>query len=254
VGSLIVVGSARHLARIAVRFILAFLFLTVIGVQFIGVTLANFKPSPYPGTPDTNKPSIKIQEPYPNRTYNAKSITYNVTVERPASWYESPRYGTYLCAVGYIIDGEENVTIAPIVDRSVSRYVLDPTGKFFIRNPELRDVDLPDAQTFTLEGNLSELSEGSHTIQVWTNAVSKYTPADKRNTFLYPVYEIPVYATSGTVSFYVANQEIETEAKPLPTELFTFLLVAAVSVAVAVVVAVAVLAYFKKCKREAEPS
>ncbi len=246
---IVVWGNASHVKRTAARSTLLLLFSMTIGVQLIAVALANFKPSPYPGTPDTSKPSIKIQEPYPDKSYNAKSVAYNITVENPASWYNAygERYAGELLFLGYTLDGKKNVTIAPIENQNASRYIYDPTGKFFIPNPDY--VELPSSQSFTFKGNFSELSEGSHTVQFWAYAVSRYTPEEERNTFLYPVYKVYTYAASDTVSFYVTNQEEGTEARLLTTGFFTFLLVATVSVAVAAVVVVAVLVCWKKRKR-----
>ena len=184
--------------------------------QLVAVPMANFKPSPYPGTPDYNIPTIIVQEPTPVKNYNSEDIFYNITIVSPTSWYNEwgERSFGALTSVGYTIDGRENVTIAPIENQNVSRYIYDPTGKFFIRNPDY--VELPTSQTATLKGNLTDLPEGSHTVQFWAYAASKYTPEEERNTFLYPVYEVHTYAVSELVSFQVGNQEIGTEAGPFP--------------------------------------
>jgi hypothetical protein len=220
------------------------MFSTMVAVQFIAVSMANFKPSPYRGTPDYNKPTITVQEPYAGKTYNEKSIFYNITIVNPASWYTDWGEQFYggLTSVGYTIDGRENVTIAPIENQNVSRYIYDPTGKFFVLNPDY--VDLPASQTSTLKGNLTDLPEGNHTVQFWADGISKYTPEEERNTFLYPVYEVHTQATSDTVSFYVTNQGLGSE-----TEAFPWLPVVGVSVAVVAAVAVTTLVYLKKRRR-----
>jgi hypothetical protein len=228
------------LNRIVARSVLLLVFSTMVAVQFVDVSMANFSPSPYRGTPDYNKPTITVQEPYAGRTYNEKVIFYNITIVNPTSWYTEWGEQFYggLTSVGYTIDGKENVTIAPIENQNVSRIIYDPTGKFFVLNPDY--VDLPTSQTATLKGNLTDLPEGNHTVQFWANAISKYTPEEERNTFLYPVYEVQTQAASDTVSFYVTNQEVGSKTEPFP-----WLPVAAISVAAAVVVVVAVV-YVKK--------
>lgn len=210
----------------------------------MAVSTANFKPSPYPGTPDYSVPTIAVQEPYSGKNYNSEGIFYNLTIVSPTSWYNAWGERSFggLTSVGYTIDGKLNVTIAPIENQNVSRYIYDPTGKFFIPNPDY--VELPTSQTATMKGNLTGLPEGSHTVQFWAYAESKWTPEEERNTFLYPVYEVYTYAESDVVSFQVGMQGAGTEAGSFP-----LLPVAAVSVTVAIVVFVAGMVHVRKRKR-----
>jgi hypothetical protein len=231
------------LNKVTARFVLLLLFSATTAAQLVAVSTANFKPSPYPGTPDYSKPTITVQEPS-GKNYDSESIFYNITIASPTSWYSEwgERFFGGLTLVGYTIDGRINVTIAPIENQNVSRYIYDPTGKFFIPNPDY--VELPTSQTATLKGNLTDLPNGSHTVQFWAYAESKWTPEEERNTFLYPVYEVYTYAESDVVSFQVGMQGAGTEAGPFP-----WLPVAAVSVAVAALVAVIGLLYWKKRRR-----
>jgi hypothetical protein len=226
------------------RFVLLLLFSAMTTAQLVAVSMANFKPSPYPGTPDYNIPTITVQEPNPVKNYNSEDIFYDITIVNPTSWYSElgEQFFGGLTSVGYTIDGRENVTIAPIENQNVSRYIYDPTGKFFIRNPDY--VELPTSQTATLKGNLTDLPNGSHTVQFWAYGASKYTPEEERNTFLYPVYEVHTYAESELVSFQVGMQGAGAEAGSFP-----WLPVAAISVAVAAVVAAAAVVHLKKNKR-----
>jgi len=231
--------------RTAVRLILMFLFLVTIGGQFIVETLADSPQSPYPETPDTSQPSIKIDSPNPTNIYNVQNIPYSITIEKPVSWVEN--FTGHLCSVGYIIDRKENFTIADADDNPVPKYIYEPNKEFFIPNPDYIDLR-SENQSITLVGNLSGLTEGNHTIQFWVNSVTFYHPADTPRTFYgwwTVVAEMPVEALSDTVSFSVTNQEIETEAKPFPTTL---------AIATSLIIAVVCLSlfvYFKKHKRNA---
>lgn len=226
------------------RFVMLLLFSAMTAAQLVAVSTANFKPSPYPGTPDYSKPTIAVQEPYSGENYKSGDIFYNITIVSPTSWYDEwgERFFGGLASVGYTIDGRENVTIAPIENQNASRYIYDPTGKFFIRNPDY--VELPTSQTASLKGNLTDLPNGSHTVQFWAYGASKYTPEEERNTFLYPVYEVHTYAESELVSFQVGMQGIGTEAVPFP-----WLPVAAVSGSVGTVVTAVALVCLKKRRR-----
>jgi hypothetical protein len=233
------------------RHLLAVLLSTVLGAESAAVALANptLGPSTLPETPDTNMPSINIQAPELNKVYNAKSVPYSITVEKPASWIEN---GTgYLRSVGYIIDEKTNVTIADIFNASISLSVEEP-GKLVL-TPNADYVDLnSENRSLTVKGNLSGLSEGNHSIQVWVNSISEYHPADVPHDFYgwwAAVAEIPLETLSNVVPFSVTNQVIEPEVEPLPN-----LLVAAISVTVAAVVASGALVFSKKSKHEAQAS
>ena len=231
--------------RTTTRFVLLLLFSAITTAQLVSVSTANFTPSPYPGTPDHNVPTIAVQEPYSGKNYNSEGVFYNITIESPTSWYNEwgERSFGELTSLGYTIDGSENVTIAPIENQNVSRYIFDPTGKFFVKNPDY--VELPTSQTVAMKGNLTGLLKGSHTVQFWAYGESKWTPEEERNNFLYPVYEVYTYAESELVSFQVGMQWIGTETEPFPTTL----VLAASGASLAVVAAAGLVVYFKKRKR-----
>lgn len=223
-----------------------------VGAQSIAIALANpdLASSTLPETPDMSKPSIKIQTPEPNKVYNAKTLSYSITIEKPVSWLEN---GTgYLRSVGYTIDERINVTIADISNPSISMSVNETTHQLvFTQNPDYVDLNSKN-QSVTLKGNLSGLSEGNHTIQVWVDATSVYHPADTPHNF-YGWWatntEIPVEASSNLVSFSVTNQLLETDA-----EGFTTAYVAAAFGLLVAIVTSGFLVYRKKRKREVEPS
>jgi hypothetical protein len=202
---------------------LALLSLTVAGIQFVDLALANptLPPSPYPETPDTTPPSIKIQLPESSKIYNAKTVPYHITVEKPASWFENGTIHGTLRSIGYILDGKENITLA-----------------------DCQTSYLPDFQsetrTINLEGKLSGLSEGNHTIQVWVNSESNYHPPDTPQNFYgwwAAVAEYPIETSSSIIHFSIAN----------PTEPFPTLLVGG-SVAIVTIVGAGLLVYFHKKK------
>ena len=231
--------------RTTTRFVLLLLFSAITTAQLVSVSTANFTPSPYPGTPDHNVPTIAVQEPYSGKNYNSEGFFYNITIESPTSWYNERGERSFggLTSLGYTIDGSENVTLAPIENQNVSRYIFDPTGKFFVKNPDY--VELPTSQTVAMKGNLTGLLKGSHTVQFWAYGESKWTPEEERNNFLYPVYEVYTYAESELVSFQVGMQWIGTETEPFPTTL----VLAASGASLAVVAAAGLVVYFKKHKR-----
>jgi len=223
------------------------MLLTVVGAQAIAMALANpdLAPSTLPETPDMSKPSIRILTPEPNKVYDAKTLSYSITIEKPASWIEN--HTGYIRSIGYTLDGEKKITIADIDNPSISMSVNETTHQLvFTQNPDYVDLN-SENQTITLVGKFSELSKGKHTIQIWVNATSVYHPADTPHNF-YGWWatntEIPVEASSNVMSFSVTNQVAEIEAEPFPT-----LLTIAVSVTVAAAVAVGVLVYRKKQKR-----
>ncbi len=210
---------------------------------FVGLAVANpsLGDSTLPETPDLSAPAIVIQVPEASGVYDAESVPYAITVEKPPSWKAN---GTgYMNAIGYIIDGEINVTVADANSPSVSISVEEPHSLVFTPNPDFIDLH-SENQSIRLEGSLSGLAEGSHTIQVWVNSVSVYHPADIPHDFYgwwAAVAERPVATSSRIVHFSVANQA--TEPEPFPATLATAVSVASLK---AVAVGLGLLVYLKK--------
>jgi hypothetical protein len=214
---------------LALTLISAIMFLAVAGTQFVDVTLANpsLPLSTYPETPDTNPPSITIQMPEHNKTYNGNTVPYSITIEKSSSWFENDTIHGTLRSVGYILDGKENVTIA------------DSQTSFL---PDFQS----ETRTIRLRGNFSGLSEGSHTIQVWVNSVSIYHPSDTPQNFYgwwAAVADYPLDTLSDIVNFSKTNLVVEPEPEPFPTSWVV------AATAVIAIVAAAVLVYFKKVKK-----
>jgi len=214
--------------RLALTLMLTILFLTVAGIQFVDVTLANstLYSSPYSETPDTSPPSIKIQTPEPNKVYNTKIAPYSITIEKPSSWFENDTIHGTLRSVGYILDEKENVTIADLY----ASYLPD--------FPYLSDFQ-SETRTINLEGNLSGLSEGSHTIQVWVNSVSIYHPSDTPQNFYGwwdAVAEYPIETSSNVTHFSVVNPIRESEHFPTTWTILAIVVFAAVGVGLVIYV------------------
>jgi hypothetical protein len=236
---------------LALTLTLATMFLVVAGTQFVSVTSANpLGPSLYPMTPDTNPPSIAIQMPEHNKTYNENTVPYSITVEKPSSWFENNTIHGTLRSVGYILDEKENVTIADINNPSVSMSVEEPSRLVFTPNPDFIDLN-SENRTISFRGNLSGLSEGSHTIQVWVNSVSIYHPPDTPQNFYgwwAAVADYPLETLSNIAHFSIANLDAESEPEPKP-EPFPALSAIFISLTIVAGVTVGVLVYFKKRQR-----
>ncbi len=121
---------------------------------------------PMPETPDLNEPKVIVKLPERNKTYNANTVAYSISVEKPSSWFDyNPVHGMIL-TVEYILDGDLRVEIAD-----------EPP--YYERGP------------FTYEGMLSGLSEGNHTLEVYVRSDSFYDPPDKPRPQQWPWGKMP---------------------------------------------------------------
>jgi hypothetical protein len=135
--------------------VLVLLFLAVGGTQFVSLVSANPSPQPpMPETPDLHKPSIAIQLPENNKTYNVNTVPYSLTVKPPSSWFNYyPVHGTIM-SISYILDENQEVTISG----EIAYYEQGP---------------------FDFKGTLSDLSEGNHSIEVYVRSDSFYDPPNR---------------------------------------------------------------------------
>ena len=210
-------------------------------------SFANPSPGPdLPTTPDASEPLIRIISPEPGKLYNERNVPYSITIEKPTSWIEN--HTGYLNSVGYVLDGETNVTISGTNDPdSISISVEEPGKLVFTQKPGF--VDLNAGDQITIEGNLPGLAEGNHTIQVWISSTSVYHPADTPQNFYgwwKAVAEVPLATSSGVVHFSVANKAIDPENIPA---IFAAASITSLSMAV---IGIGLLVYVKKHKRKAE--
>jgi hypothetical protein len=148
-------------------------------IQDANVAKANPNYPPMPPTPDLNEPTIKIQNPELNKTYNLNSIPYSITVNKPASWFnEYPVHGQIL-VIDYILDENQHVKIGDEPD-------------YYKQGP------------FSFEGTLSGLSDGNHSIEVYVRSDSFYDPSNSSTQPPYPPpldYYLDTY--SGIFAFNV---------------------------------------------------
>ena len=216
-------------------------------IQLLVPSFANPSPGPdLPTTPDASEPLIRIISPEPGKLYNEKNVPYSITIEKPTSWIEN--HTGYLNSVGYVLDGETNVTIPDTNDPdSVSISVEEPGKLVFTQKPGF--VDLNAGDQITIEGNLPGLAEGNHTIQVWISSTSVYHPADTPQNFYgwwKAVAEVPLATSSGVVHFSVTNKAMDPENTPA---IFAAASITSLSMAV---IGIGLLVYVKKHKRKAE--
>lgn len=190
---------------LALTFISVLLFLAVTAPQFISLISANPLPQPpMPETPDLHEPSIAMQLPENNKTYNMKTVPYSLTVKPPSSWFnEYPIHGTIM-SICYILDKNQEVTVSG----EIAYYEEGP---------------------FNFKGTLSDLSEGNHNIQVYVQSDSFYDPPNRPQPpyGLLPseVYHVDTYSnkinfTIDTTppiieSFSVENRTYKTTEIPL---------------------------------------
>ena len=81
----------RNKSFIAAISLSLILILTVGGVLIIEVARAN--PIPWPSTPNQDKPTLTVQTPQNNTSYNADNSVYlSFTVTEPGSWH-NPQWG-----------------------------------------------------------------------------------------------------------------------------------------------------------------
>ncbi|MGE5637580.1 MAG: hypothetical protein ACM3WQ_02635, partial [Chloroflexota bacterium] len=141
--------------------IIVLIFATMI--QGTEVARANPTYPPSPPTPDLNQPTITIQTPEQNKTYNVNSVPYSIIVNKPSSWFdEYPVHGQIL-VIDYILDGSQHVEIGDEPD-------------YYKQGP------------FSFKGTISGLSEGNHSLEVYVRSDSFYDPS---NTTTQPPYPPP---------------------------------------------------------------
>jgi hypothetical protein len=221
--------------------------LLTVEIQLLVPSFANPSPGPdLPTTPDPNEPLIRIISPEPGKLYNAKNVSYSITIEKPTSWIVN--HTGYLNSVGYVLDGETNVTIPDTNDPdSISISVEEPGKLVFTQKPGF--VDLNAGDQITIEGNLSGLAEGNHTIHIWVSSTIVYHPADTPQNFYgwwKAVAEVPLATSSGVVHFSVTNKAIYPENNPA---IFAAASITSLSMAV---IGIGLFVYVNKRKRKVE--
>lgn len=120
-----------------------------------------------PITPDTSLPKITVELPELNKTYNTNNVSCSVIVEKPFSWFANDEVYGLLYSVVYYLDDEKKVTFANLYSED----------EYYNKQPS------------HLNGTLSGLSDGNHSLKFYVEGVSFYDP----------------YQVQGVSNYYVNN-------------------------------------------------
>lgn len=96
---------------------LTLLVITIVSIQFVNLTKANFKP----GSP----PQITIFSPSPNQVYNSSKVLLDVSAD-PFGGYPNPIAYNNITSLNYSLDGQQDIPIP--IGRSMSGIVLHETS------------------------------------------------------------------------------------------------------------------------------
>jgi hypothetical protein len=207
-------------AFITIAFISALLLSTIAGTQLAKMATANPTWGPdFPREPDTTPPTITLNSPLQNQTYNSPNVPLNFTVAKPETWFKENSNLWVLgkiTSVSYEVDGDEkqNLTVHDTTTYTASTYP-------------------PRTLNFSLS---LTLPEGTHNMTVGVEAESYYVTPDYLTG---PPFSVTVHGEPETVNFTVAQPEPEKE--PIPVMPLTIAFIAS-----ATVIAVGLLVYFKK--------
>jgi hypothetical protein len=129
---------------------LIFLLLVTINSLALAPSRANPVPPsiPLPTSPDKDEPSIVINQPINETIFNTTTVHYSLTIHKPYSWFDSERTHGQIMAVLYTLDNNKEI---------------------LIDQPQITNQ-----QTSNYQGDLSNLSEGNHTLQFHIHSCSYY--------------------------------------------------------------------------------
>ena len=124
----------------------------LIGCFFVNMVTANpYAPyKDYPLKPNTTPPTIAIQLPESERTYNSNSVSCKINIQEPIELLDNTlgnntiKFGK-INYIACIIDGKDSFTIL--------NYTKDLSGDIFKQN-------------LTLNGELPNLPDGKHSLQI----------------------------------------------------------------------------------------
>jgi len=203
--------------------------------SFIDSTKAQVIFAYFPNTPDTQKPSIIINSPIANATYNSTEVTLSFTIIKPDNWtytytgYENvegqsePLYIIFgrIISVYYTVDNGANNSIA-VNDACVGSTTICPEN------------------VFNFNINLT-LAGGQHSIRVGVEAVTYYVIES------IPPNRFPVNAISNPVNFTVLTLDKQVQRES-PTHAFPTQTVIELAVVIAIICSVGVLFYVRHRK------
>ena len=223
-------------ALLAAAFMLALLSLAVVGTLFVNFVAAN--PTPWmdlPTEPVKTSPTIVMQSPTQNQTYNSTNMWLNFTVVKPETWFKLPgEYGG--------IDLNGNPLYLLLVNITSVYYFVD-CGKrqdFPVHDNSFMAAAFPN-RTLTFSTNLT-LAEGIHNITVSFEADSYYLVTDMSYS------SIKIYGSPEIINFTIAKEPelFPTTPSSEPQQPFSIALVATASAATAAIVGLGLIVYFRK--------
>ena len=184
---------------------LALTFFMLIVATNLSLCMAN--PSPYrplPTTPDKNEPTIIIREPANLIIHNDSKIHYSLTVIKPTSWVSNETIHGSIVFVWYCLDNVKEVKIAD-------------------------EQDNMSQQPFNYEGDLTNLSEGNHSLQIHVQSISSYNSfyneADWHTWDAVEFYRMDTYSQKINFTIATSTEPIQTQTpiststptSPIPT-------------------------------------
>jgi hypothetical protein len=230
----------KHLTRT----ILLLVFLLVVGLQVVELAIAN--PVYWPVMPITDKPTVTIERPTNNTTYNNTAVYVSLTVTNPDSWKREglipiPSYYALVDSVNAYLDGKRIFLSYNYTDYTTDEWVKDQS--YFC----------------VLGQTAPRATAGQHMLNVTVVSLSYYRgPAyngshidSGRMSSDGPVYQYPLVVSE--LVYFTAVGEPSPSPTPIPSSQeigsFTIETVAIVSLVTIAVVGAGLLIYFKKHKR-----
>lgn len=179
---------------------LVFLMLSIVSLPIVELAFGNPSPqAPLPATPDKNEPSININEPINNKTYDVNTIDYSLTVRKPSSWFDYDPVHGQIMVILYKLDNNDEVAISNYAD--YLKYGKEP---------------------FSYQGDLTNLSEGNHSFQIRIHSDSYYNSYyDKNDSRTWNIemnYYIDTYSEKANFTVNTIPSTMEPSPTIQPTQ------------------------------------
>jgi hypothetical protein len=209
--------------------------------SFIESTKAQVIFAYFPGTPDTQQPSIIINSPIANATYNSTEVTLSFTIIKPYNWT-------------YTYTGYENVEgqsepLYIIFGRIISVYYAVDNGannSITVNDACVGSTTTCPQNIFNFNINLN-LTGGQHSLLVGVEAVTYYV------TESIPPSSVSVNAISNAVNFTVLTpfkqvQPVVPSKQKLSTNAFPTQTIIELAVVIVIICSVGMLFYVRHRK------
>jgi hypothetical protein len=173
---------------------LVFLMLPIVSIPIVEWAVGNLSPqAPLPTTPDKNEPSITINEPIDNKTYDVNTIHYSLTIRKPSSWFDYDPVHGQIMVILYKLDNNDEAAISNYTD--------------YLKHGK---------EPFSYQGDLNGLSDGNHSFQIRIHSDSYYNSFyDENDTRTWNIemnYYIDTY--SEKINFTVNTVSLTLEPSP----------------------------------------